>query len=98
MFVRIVKMSFKPDSIPEFLEMFDQKKEFIRNFKGCRFLELYRDQTDTSVFFTYSYWEAEENLENYRGSDLFKSIWAETKKHFNDRPEAWSVDKVASLK
>ena len=97
MFVRIVKMSFDPSRIEEFLENFNEKKEFIRNFNGCRFLELYRDKNNTNIFFTYSYWEAEADLENYRQSDLFKGIWAKTKPMFNGKPEAWSVDKLASL-
>ncbi|MDY0781555.1 antibiotic biosynthesis monooxygenase family protein [Tenacibaculum sp. IB213877] len=97
MFVRIVKMSFHPEKIDTFLANFDTKKEFIRNFSGCRLLELYRDKTNPNIFFTYSYWDAEEDLENYRNSDLFKGIWAETKIFFNDKPQAWSVDKVASL-
>jgi len=98
MFVRIVKMSFKEDATEEFLENFNQKKEYIRNFEGCRFLELYRDKKDDNVFFTYSYWDSEKDLENYRYSDLFKSVWSKTKPLFNDKPQAWSVDKVVSLR
>ena len=97
MFVRIVKMSFQPEKIEEFLTNFNQKKEFIRKFKGCRLLELYRDKTDTNIFFTYSYWETEKDLENYRNSDLFKGIWAKTKVLFNDKPQAWSVNKIEQL-
>lgn len=98
MFVRIVKMSFEPSKIEEFLANFDSKKQHIRNFEGCQFLELYRDKHNTNVFFTYSFWNAEANLEQYRNSDLFKAVWAETKPLFNAKPEAWSVDKVVSLK
>ncbi|MFD2568321.1 putative quinol monooxygenase [Pseudotenacibaculum haliotis] len=98
MFVRIVKMGFQPEHIDTFLSNFHAKKEFIRNSPGCRLLELYRDKQDPSVFFTYSYWDKEEDLENYRNSDLFKGVWAETKILFNAKPEAWSVDKVVSLK
>ena len=97
MFVRIVKMSFKAEAINDFLENFNQKKDYIRNFEGCRFLELYRDKTDTNVFFTYSYWNSETDLENYRHSDLFKTVWSKTKPLFNDKPQAWSVDKIVSL-
>lgn len=97
MFVRIVKLSFQPEKIDTFLSNFKNDKNNIRNFKGCRLLELYRDKTNTNVFFTYSYWETEQDLENYRNSDLFKGIWAKTKIFFNDKPEAWSVDKLASL-
>jgi heme-degrading monooxygenase HmoA len=49
------------------------------------------------VFFTYSYWETEQDLENYRNSELFDTVWSFTKKLFNDKPEAWSVDKLVSL-
>lgn len=97
MFVRIVKMSFQPEKIEIFLNNFERKKTFIRKSPGCRLLELYRDKTNPDVFFTYSYWDKEEDLENYRNSELFKSIWAETKVFFNDKPLAWSVDKVVSL-
>ena len=98
MFVRIVKMSFHPEHINTFLANFEKKKQFIRNSPGCRLLELYRGKQDTNIFFTYRYWDQEEDLENYRNSDLFKGVWAETKVLFNDKPEAWSVDKVVSMK
>ena len=91
-------MSFHPEYIDQFLANFEKKREFIRNSPGCRLLELYRGKQDTNIFFTYSYWDQEEDLENYRNSDLFKGVWAETKVLFNDKPEAWSVDKVVSMK
>ncbi|WP_299276901.1 putative quinol monooxygenase [uncultured Psychroserpens sp.] len=97
MFVRIVKMSFVPSKVEEFLANFEAKKELIRAFEGCEFLELYRDKHNTNVFFTYSYWQTEADLELYRHSDLFKGVWAKTKPLFNAKPEAWSVDKLASL-
>ncbi len=97
MFVRIVKMGFQEDKISEFLENFHQNKSKIRGFEGCEFLELYRDKHNTNRFFTYSYWKDEEALENYRNSELFKNVWANTKILFNEKPEAWSVDKVVSM-
>lgn len=97
MFVRIVKLSFHEENIPAFLENFEVMKEKIRNASGNRFLELYQDKNNKCIFFTYSYWETEQDLENYRNSELFDGIWNFTKKLFNDKPEAWSVDKLASL-
>ena len=90
-------MSFHEEKIPDFLENFESVKEKIRNAEGNRFLELYQDKNDKCIFFTYSYWETEADLENYRNSELFDGIWNFTKKLFNDKPEAWSVDKLASL-
>ncbi|MDX1543921.1 MAG: antibiotic biosynthesis monooxygenase family protein [Christiangramia sp.] len=97
MFVRIVKMGFQEDKIDEFLANFEENKTKIRGFEGCHFLELYRDKDNTNRFFTYSYWKDEESLENYRHSELFKNVWAQTKILFNEKPEAWSVDKVVSI-
>ncbi len=98
MFVRIVKMSFHIENIPKFLENFNLIKEKIRNAPGNRFLELYQDKNNPEIFFTYSYWETEADLENYRQSALFDEVWTFTKQLFNDKPEAWSVDKIVSLK
>jgi len=91
-------MSFDPLKIAEFLANFEANKKKIRGFQGCNFLELYRDQNNTNIFFTYSYWDSENDLNNYRHSELFKSVWAKTKPLFNDKPEAWSVNKLESLK
>lgn len=98
MFIRIVKLSFHHEHVPAFLENFELMKEKIRNAPGNRLLELYRDKQNDNVFFTYSYWESEDDLENYRKSELFYDVWTYTKKLFNDKPEAWSVDRMMSLK
>ncbi|MFY7728031.1 MAG: putative quinol monooxygenase [Flavobacterium sp.] len=97
MFVRIVKMTFQEDKVSEFLQNFNSVKDKIRNVNGCRLLELYRDKDNPSVFFTYSYWEREQDLENYRLSELFTGVWAVTKPLFAQKAEAWSVDKLVSL-
>ena len=97
MFIRIVKMRFQEDKIEAFLNNFEEVKHHIRNFEGNRFLELYQDKNDKRIFFTYSYWENEEALENYRKSDLFEGVWSYTKTLFSDKPEAWSVDRLVTL-
>lgn len=97
MLVRIVKMSFEPEHIDAFLDNFHSVKNDIRNFEGCSYLELYRDQNHRNIFFTYSYWDDQTFLENYRTSELFKKVWLQTKPMFNDKPQAWSVDKIVSL-
>lgn len=90
-------MGFEPSKIDVFLANFEANKNKIRNFDGCSFLELYRDQNNTNIFFTYSYWDSEDDLNNYRHSNLFKNVWANTKPLFNTKPEAWSVNKLVSI-
>lgn len=97
MFVRIVKMSFHEKNINAFLNNFDQVKNKIRQAPGNQFLELYQDKSNKEVFFTYSFWESEEALENYRNSALFAEVWSFTKTLFNAKPEAWSVNKIITL-
>jgi heme-degrading monooxygenase HmoA len=97
MLVRIVKLTFQEDKIAAFLENFNEIKHQIRSFEGNEFLELYQDKQDTRIFFTYSYWKDENALEKYRKSALFNEVWSYTKTLFADKPEAWSVDKLATL-
>ena len=97
MFIRIVKLRFHEDKIEAFLNNFEEVKQQIRNFEGNLFLELYQDKNDQRIFFTYSYWENEEALEKYRKSILFQGVWSYTKTLFSDKPEAWSVDRLATL-
>lgn len=97
MLVRIVKMGFFKQNVEVFLKHFDENKSKIIGFEGCSLVELYRDKNDPSIFFTYSNWESDEALQNYRKSDVFNTIWSKTKPLFSIRPEAWSVDKLESL-
>jgi len=97
MLVRIVKMGFYKQNIEVFLQNFEDTKTRIRAFEGCSFLELYRDIKEPGIFFTYSFWESEEALETYRKSELFNTVWSKVKPLFSIRPEAWSVDKMATL-
>ena len=97
MLVRIVKLTFQEDKIADFLNNFNEIKHQIRRFEGNEFLELYQDKQYIRVFFTYSYWKDEAALEKYRKSALFNEVWSYTKTLFADKPEAWSVDKLATL-
>lgn len=97
MITRIVKLHFKPENISSFERLFEDTRKQIREFPGCLFLQLYRDRKDPCTFFTYSRWESDEQLENYRQSDFFRKVWGQTKIMFDDRPEAWSVDVLHTL-
>jgi len=92
MLYRLVKLTFKEESVPLFLENFERNKDAIRQFPGCYHLELWQQhEPNANTFFTYSHWESEEHLNAYRASELFQTVWANTKVHFAARPEAWSL-------
>jgi len=98
MIVRLVKMEFQAEYVSDFKKLFEDKKEKIRAFPGCQYLELMQglDAKET-VFYTYSYWDTEKDLENYRYSDLFKNTWAATKSMFAQKAEAISLHKLHTL-
>ena len=98
MLVRIVKMTFDQNKIIDFQASFNSIKENIISFEGCELLELYQDENDPCIFFTYSHWTSEKDLNNYRDSAFFKKVWAKTKMMFSEKPLAWSVNKMVSLK
>ena len=98
MIVRVVKMEFQEEKVAEFLALFEERKERIRHFQGCRHLELWRQAGTTNVYFTYSHWNAETDLNHYRFSEFFKDTWARTKALFIAKPQAWSVNQKMILK
>jgi len=90
MIIRIVRMTFENDKTSEFLQIFNANKKAIRNQPGCTHLELLQDYNYTNVYSTYSYWDNEEALNNYRHSVTFGKVWPATKKLFSTKPEAHS--------
>lgn len=88
---RIVRMSFQPDKVEVFLKVFEDSKKNISSFQGCNSLKLLKDIHSENIYFTYSEWESENDLDVYRNSELFASTWSKTKILFNDKPLAWST-------
>lgn len=90
MLVRIVRMTFTPESADTFLETFDEVAPQIRTAPGCQHLELWRDADTPHVFTTYSHWESQDALDQYRRSELFTATWSTVKQLFGERPKAQS--------
>lgn len=97
MIVRIVQMTFRPDVVDDFLKLFEERKSIIRNFEGCKHLELWQDSELTNVFFTYSHWDSEKHLDAYRFSAFFRETWGLTKSLFATSPQAWSLTQKSTV-
>lgn len=94
MIKRIVKMSFQTDKVEDFKAIFKENWKLIAGFKGCSHVELLQDKIHPNIFFTYSVWENENDLNAYRDSELFEKVWGKTKILFNEKPQAWSVNEL----
>ena len=91
---RIVKLSIESNKKTKFIDLFQENQHLISSFDGCISVELVKDINSNNIFFTYSLWENENALNNYRNSTLFKGIWSKTKTFFCDKPEAWSLQSI----
>ena len=94
MIKRIVKMEFENEYVNQFKSIFKDNKKIILSFNGCHSVELLNDINNKNIFFTFSIWESEQHLNNYRESETFKSIWFKTKPLFNNKAKAWSVEEI----
>lgn len=97
MITRIVQLTFKEEKVDAFLDHFEKVKTKIRNFEGCHYLTLYQDQYKKNMFFTYSIWESEIALNNYRNSMFFIKVWETTKQLFKEQPKAWTLNNIITL-
>jgi quinol monooxygenase YgiN len=91
MITRIVQMTFDPARVAEFLKVFEESKHRIANSPGCLHLELNYQADQPNVLYTISRWNSEDDLQNYRSSELFLTTWAKTKVLFAGKPQAWTL-------
>jgi len=91
MVTRIVKLTFHEDKIDGFIAFFDTINTKVSRYEGCNGMRLLRDIHRPEVVFTYSYWDSEDALNNYRDSELFGTVWPTIKPWFSEKPEAWTV-------
>ena len=87
-------MTIRTEEIDRFVQLFEVHREAISSMPGCLGLKLHNQTEPTGVFFTYSIWQSESDLERYRKSPLFQSIWPQVKALFHCPAEAWTVNEI----
>lgn len=92
MITRLVKLTLESHKIVLFLTLFKSSEEKILSSKGCKKLKLFTDLNHPCIYFTYSEWDSESDLYNYRNSEIFQSIWKTAKTCFAAPAEAWSLN------
>ena len=87
-------MEFEADKVEAFKSIFQENQSKISAQEGCYGVQLLQDIHDSNIFFTYSKWESQANLDQYRETELFKAVWTQTKTLFCNKPMAWSVQEI----
>lgn len=91
---RIVKMTFNHEKSADFEAYFLTIKDKVAGQPGCNGVKLLKQKGETGVFFTYSHWDSESDLNNYRQTEIFGQIWPTVKNWFANKAEAWTVDEL----
>ena len=97
MIVRHVIMTFKDESTPDFLSLFENYKSDIRAAAGCSDLKLIQNNNNPNEICTLSIWESENHLNRYRSSELFGIIWPKTKLLFSENPKATTYQVITDV-
>ena len=92
MITRLVKLTLQPDKASQFEAIFYNTQSLIENSAGCRKTSLFKVAGAESQYFTISYWNSEQNLQDYRASDLFRNVWSTVKPLFSAKAEAWTLN------
>jgi quinol monooxygenase YgiN len=91
MITRIVKLEICDEHIGDFRKLFTENKDHIESFPGCQQVILVHGTNAPNTHFTISRWQSEQDLENYRHSELFGKIWPTVKPWFMAPAQAWST-------
>ena len=94
MITRIVKITLAPGKRNDFITLFNTVSPSIHAFTGCLEVEIMKDIQNENIAFTYSRWQSENDLENYRKSNLFEGTWSKAKLMFAQKAEAWSLENI----
>jgi len=92
MIVRLVSLRFHPDRVEEFKQLYQKIHRQIRSSPGCLHLQLVVDNEGEGECFTISYWRSQEDLDRYRSSPFFRSIWPRVKAMLREKPWAKSFE------
>lgn len=87
-------MEFKADKVEVFKSIFEENQSKIAAQEGCYGVQLLQDIHESNIFFTCSKWKSQAHLNQYRNTDFFQGVWAQTKALFCNKPLAWSVQEI----
>jgi heme-degrading monooxygenase HmoA len=89
-------MTFRPEAVPAFLDIFAASQPKIEAQPGCHSVRLWRDSAAPHILATYSIWESEAALNHYRRSELFGSVWPRTKVLFAEPAQTFSFEEYTT--
>jgi quinol monooxygenase YgiN len=87
-------MTIRIEEQAKFMALFESHRSAISEMPGCEDLQILSDACNSGIFFTLSQWKSQEYLDQYRNSEIFKTLWPQVKNLFHAPAEAWSVNPI----
>ena len=88
----MVRLTFSPETVDAFDEMYVQFEARIEARSGCQMVRSMKVPGQPCQRATLSFWETQNDLDAYRKSTLFGEVWPATKALFAAPPEAQSYE------
>ncbi len=93
MILRLVGLPVNPERVIDLEDTFARAQPRIAALPNCHHVSLLRTGSDDEPdYLTLSIWTDREDLETYRRSDLFKSIWPPIRATLRAEPWACTYD------
>lgn len=86
-------MHIKTKDIVKFRDTFTNYQSQIKDFKGCMQHDIFCDKEKEEIYYSYTIWDSEKNLNKYRKSTLLKEINTNIIQYCSKDPQAWTIDK-----
>ncbi len=94
MITRIVILPVRASEEQDFIKLLTRSFGEVRNSTGCTALTFLRENSPEKNminYVTYSKWNNESDLENYRQSFFFKNVWPAVKQFLGAKPSAYTL-------
>ena len=88
----MVRLTFSPETVDAFDEMYVQFEARIEAWPGCQMVRSMKVPGQPCQRATLSFWETQNDLDAYRKSTLFGEVWPATKAFCAAPPEAQSYE------
>ena len=94
MIIRVVKIPIKDASINSFIKRIPIISNEVRRVSGCIHNDIFRDKMKENIFYSYTIWNSDEDIEKYLGSQYYKDIWGDLWDYFEGTPKSWKIDNI----
>jgi|SRR5690554_411182 len=97
MIIRIVELNIQRDELVKAGSLLEEVSSKVRSMNGCSHLHILEDMHQAGHITTYSHWESEQHLNDYRKSVIFRNFWGAIKPLFASPARAWSSESLHLL-